>query len=235
MLRTIDVAATGANKPTGLTYAPASNGSGAMRFYILDRGVASASNPNVVDGKMYELTAPDAGTPQNAPPAVDAGPDLAVALPAIATLAASVSDDGQPGPATSLWTQLSGPSTITFGDASAAATTASAPIAGTYVLRLTASDGQLTTFDEMTLTVSGTGSVSFQDVRVNASPDNAEETVTNSLRLANADLDMLIDDTQNNLAVGLRFNGVAVQRAPRSRTPTCSSRQTSLGADLRRS
>ena len=212
LLRTIDVAATGANKPTGLTYAPASNGSGAMRFYILDRGVASASNPNVVDGKVYELTAPDAGTPQNAPPAVDAGPDLAVALPAIATLAASVSDDGQPGPATSLWTQLSGPSTTTFRDASAAATTASAPIAGTYVLRLTASDGQLTTFDEMTLTVSGTGSVSFQDVRVNASPDDAEETVTNSLRLANADLDMLIDDTQNNLAVGLRFNGVAVPK-----------------------
>ncbi len=111
---------------------------------------------------------------------------------------------------TSLWSQQSGPSTVTFGDASAVDTTASAPIAGTYRLRLTASDGELTTFDETTLTVSGSGSVSFLDVRVNASPDDAEETDTNSLRLANADLDMLIDDTQNNLAVGLRFNGVAV-------------------------
>ncbi len=85
LLGTIDVSATGANKPTGLAYAPASDGSQAMRFYILDRGVATASNPTVVDGKMYELTAPDPGTPQNAPPAVDAGPDIAVALPALAT------------------------------------------------------------------------------------------------------------------------------------------------------
>ena len=210
LLQTIDVSATGANKPTGLAYAPASDGSGAKRFYILDRGVASASNPNVVDGKMYELTAPQPGTPQNVPPVVNAGPDRAVVLPAIPTLDATVSDDGQPNPVTSLWTQLSGPSTVTFGDPSTAATTASAPIAGTYVLRLTASDGELTTFDEMTLTVSGTGSVSFLDVRIGASPDDAEETDTNSIRLANADLDMLIDDTQNNLAVGLRFNAVAV-------------------------
>ncbi|HSF61849.1 MAG TPA: PKD domain-containing protein, partial [Gaiellaceae bacterium] len=210
LLRTIDVSASGAHKPTGLAFAPASDGSSAMRFYILDRGVATASNPTVVDGKMYELTAPQPGAPQNAPPAVDAGPDLAVVLPAIATLDATVSDDGNPGSVTSLWSQQSGPSTVTFGDASAVDTTASVPIAGTYVLRLTASDGELTTFDQMTLTVSGTGSVSFLDVRVNASPDDAEETDTNSLRLANADLDMLIDDTQNNLAVGLRFNGIAI-------------------------
>ncbi|HEU0246268.1 MAG TPA: SdiA-regulated domain-containing protein, partial [Gaiellaceae bacterium] len=210
LLQTIDVSAAGATKPTGLAYAPASDGSGDRRFYILDRGVATTSNPSVVDGKMYELTAPQPGTPQNGPPAVNAGPDVAVELPSIATLDATVSDDGNPGPVTSLWTQLSGPSTVTFGDASAADTTASAPIAGTYVLRLTASDGELTTFDEMTLTVSGTGSVSFLDVRIDASPDDAEETDTNSIRLANADLDMLIDDTQNNLAVGLRFNGVAI-------------------------
>ncbi|MGH3136697.1 MAG: PKD domain-containing protein, partial [Gaiellaceae bacterium] len=210
LLRTIGVSAAGAFKPAGFAYAPASNGSGAKRFYIVDRGAANTSNPNAVDGKIYELTAPQPGAPQNAPPAVSAGPDRAVVLPAIPTLDATVSDDGQLGPATTLWTQLSGPSTIGFGDAGAVDTTASAPIAGTYLLRLTASDGEHTTFDEMTLTVSGTGSVASLDVRVNASPDDAEETDTNSIRLANADLDMLIDDTQNNLAVGLRFNGVAV-------------------------
>ncbi|MGH3134933.1 MAG: PKD domain-containing protein, partial [Gaiellaceae bacterium] len=141
---------------------------------------------------------------------VNAGPDQAVVLPANAILDATVSDDSQPSPVTSVWSQLSGPSTISFGNANAVDTTASAPIAGTYLLRLTANDGEFTTFDEMTLTVSGTGSVAFLDVRVNASPDDAEETDTNSLRLANADLDMLIDDAQNNLAVGLRFNGIAI-------------------------
>jgi hypothetical protein len=118
-LPTIDVSAAGANKPTGLVYAPASDGSGAKRFYILDRGVATASNPNLVDGKLYELTAPQLGTPQNAAPAVNAGADLAVTLPATASLDATVSDDGVPGPVTSLWTQQGGPSTVTFGDASA--------------------------------------------------------------------------------------------------------------------
>lgn len=210
LLRTIDVSAAGATKPAGLAYAPASDGSGAKRFYIVDRGAATASNPSVVDGKMYELTAPPPGTPQNAPPAVNAGPDRAVVLPTIPTLDATVFDDGKPGPVTTLWTQISGPSTVSFGDAGVVDTTASAPIAGTYVLRLTANDGEFTTFDEMTLAVSGTGSVAFLDIRIDASPDDAEETDTNSVRLANADLDMLIDDAQNNLAVGLRFNGVAV-------------------------
>ncbi|MGH3064809.1 MAG: PKD domain-containing protein [Gaiellaceae bacterium] len=213
LLQTIDVSAAGANKPTGLAYAPASDGSGQKRFYVLDRGVATASNPNLVDGKIYELTAPQPGTPQNAAPAVNAGADLAVTLPATASLDATVSDDGIPGPVTSLWTQQSGPSTVTFGDASAVDTTAGAPIAGTYRLRLTASDGVHSTFDEMVLTVSGTGSVDFLDVRVDASPDDAEENETNSMRLANADLDMLIDDAQVNLAVGLRFNGVGVPKA----------------------
>ncbi len=213
LLRTIDVSAAGAIKPAGLAYAPASDGSGAKRFYIVDRGVANTSNPTVVDGKLYELTAPQPGTPANAPPAVDAGPDFAVALPTIAALDATVSDDGNPGPITSLWSQQSGPSTVTFGDASAVDTTASVPIAGSYRLRLTASDGEHSTFDELVLTVSGAGSVAFLDVRIDASPDDAEETDTNSIRLANADLDMLIDDAQNNLAVGLRFNGIAIPQA----------------------
>jgi len=58
LLQTISVSAAGARKPAGLAYAPASNGSGATRFYFVDRGVDNNSNPNAVDGKMYEMTAP---------------------------------------------------------------------------------------------------------------------------------------------------------------------------------
>jgi uncharacterized protein YjiK len=58
LLQTIDVSATNARAAAGLAYAPASNGSGAKRFYIVDRGVDNNTYPNIIDGKMYEITAP---------------------------------------------------------------------------------------------------------------------------------------------------------------------------------
>jgi Cadherin domain len=67
LVQTINVAAAGAQKPAGLAYAPASDGSGAFRFYIADRGVDNNSNPNENDGKIYELTAPQTGAPNQDP------------------------------------------------------------------------------------------------------------------------------------------------------------------------
>jgi uncharacterized protein YjiK len=212
LLNTIDVAAAGATKPAGLAYAPASGGSGDMNFYIVDRGIDNDSNPNIIDGKMFELTAPPPGTPGNAPPEVSAGPDLNVTLPAVASLDGSATDDGTPGPLTHAWTQVSGPSTLAFDDASAIDTTASVPVPGTYVVRLTASDGEFTVSDDATLVFGGTGSVSFLDAQVGVSSDDAEQLAdTNGMRIANADLDLLVDDGgNNNVAVGLRFAGLGI-------------------------
>jgi hypothetical protein len=58
LVRTIDVGASNAFRPDGLAYAPASNGSGAKRFYIIDRVLDNNLDPNAVDGKLYEMTAP---------------------------------------------------------------------------------------------------------------------------------------------------------------------------------
>jgi len=65
LLQTIDVSAAKPLAAAGLAYAPASDGSGAMRFYIVDRGIDNDTDPNIIDGKMYELTAPPIG---NIPP-----------------------------------------------------------------------------------------------------------------------------------------------------------------------
>ena len=68
LLQTINIAVTNALAPAGLAYAPASNGSGVKRFYIVDRGIDNNDDPNIIDGKMYELTAPGLGatpTPSN--------------------------------------------------------------------------------------------------------------------------------------------------------------------------
>ena len=49
---------------------------------------------------------------------------------------------------------MSGPGTVTFSAPSAAVTNATFSLAGSYVLRLTASDGALTTSDDVIVTVS---------------------------------------------------------------------------------
>jgi len=93
--------------------------------------------------------------PENQPPAVDAGPDQSVALPAAASLAGAVTDDGLPagGRLTVAWSKVSGPGAVTFGDASRPATTAGFTEAGVYVLLLEASDSLKAQSDEVTITV----------------------------------------------------------------------------------
>jgi hypothetical protein len=94
-----------------------------------------------------------AGT--NAPPAVTAGPDQLITLPSPANLAGTVVDDGLPNPpraVTVAWSKLSGPGTVTFGNAAALVTTATFSANGTYLLRLTASDSQASAYDDMTVT-----------------------------------------------------------------------------------
>ena len=96
----------------------------------------------------------------NVAPSVDAGPDQTITLPAGATLDGTVVDDGLPNPpagVTTLWSTVSGPGTVTFGNANAVDTTASFSAAGVYTLRLTVNDGQLVGSDELTVTVIGAG------------------------------------------------------------------------------
>ncbi len=74
----------------------------------------------------------------------------------MANLTATVTDDGLPNPPGSLtttWSKISGPGDVTFGNVSAANTTAAFSESGVYVLRLTAYDGMLTGVDELTVTV----------------------------------------------------------------------------------
>ncbi|QQL45417.1 DUF6288 domain-containing protein [Sulfuriroseicoccus oceanibius] len=89
-------------------------------------------------------------------PEVEAGDALSLGAGDLATLAGTATDDGQPltpGTVTTTWTQFSGPGDVTFGDAAVVGTTASFSMPGTYELRLLATDGVTTTFDDVTVTV----------------------------------------------------------------------------------
>ncbi|GAA0730584.1 hypothetical protein Drose_27140 [Dactylosporangium roseum] len=98
-------------------------------------------------------TAPEPGP--NTPPRVYAGADQTVTGTSTVNLAGTVTDDGRPAPPrlTRRWSLVSGPAPVTFADATAAATRAVMPVAGTYTLRLTASDGQLTASDTVVIRV----------------------------------------------------------------------------------
>ena len=94
--------------------------------------------------------------PGNSAPTVFAGGDDSCTLPDALALDGTVSDEGLPNPPSSVtttWTKQSGPGTVTFGDDSAADTTAGFSTYGTYILRLTAHDGELSTYHEMLVTV----------------------------------------------------------------------------------
>jgi hypothetical protein len=93
--------------------------------------------------------------PVNASPVVSAGAPQTVTMPTPATLAGSVSDDGLPNSAlTSQWSQVAGPGSVAFTSPQTTATAAAFDAPGTYVLRLTASDGDLTSSSDVTVTVS---------------------------------------------------------------------------------
>jgi pectate lyase len=93
--------------------------------------------------------------PTNAAPTVNAGADASVTLPAPVSLDGTVADDGLPAGSSvsQVWSQVSGPGTATFATPDAPDTTATFSEAGAYALRLSATDGQLSSSDDVTVTV----------------------------------------------------------------------------------
>jgi hypothetical protein len=90
----------------------------------------------------------------NTAPVVSAGADQTITLSGAAHLAGTVTDDGKPNATTTItWSKVSGPGTVTFTTPNAASTDASFSLTGAYTLRLSASDGALTTTDDVNVTV----------------------------------------------------------------------------------
>jgi hypothetical protein len=112
----------------------------------------------------------------NQPPSVSAGTDQTITFPASANLNGTVSDDGKPGPLTTTWSKLSGPGTVTFGNASAVDTTASFSAAGSYTLRLTANDGAVSVFDDVAITVAAAGQGTLSVIKKGVIHDATDAT-----------------------------------------------------------
>jgi hypothetical protein len=154
----------------------------------------------------------------NRRPSVDAGPGGTIILPATANLDGTVSDDGLPNPPGAIqslvWSKESGPGSVSFGDAGSVDTTADFSEPGTYVLRLTVSDGELTGTDTTTVVATDASSAGYPlEYRIASGTDDVEEKAGGSISVTSSDLEMTLDsDVQK---IGLRFNAVRIPQGER--------------------
>lgn len=109
-------------------------------------------------------------------PIANAGANVSVVLPeSTAVLDGSLSADPENDPLTYLWKQIFGPSVISFADNTLENPTISNLIEGIYKCRLTISDGEYSSFDDVLVIVSETGNVS-PTVSITSPAENASFT-----------------------------------------------------------
>ncbi len=208
LVRTIDISIASPKKPSGIAMIPPSNLGDSIIVYMTARGWDNDSDPNENDGKIYVMEIPPF-TQGNSAPIVSAGADQSITLPNPTTLAGEVSDDGIPtSTLTSYWSVVSGEGEVTFENDSDPQTTVSFSVAGNYVLRLTASDGELQSYDEVTINVALQNGQYVLSRRIEASNDDAEEKADGHVSIASSDLELVYDGSYQT--VGMRFNNIEI-------------------------
>jgi hypothetical protein len=124
--------------------------------------ISLGSPPDTVTQDWVVLLRSGSGGGINDAPVANAGPDLSAILSGGSvnvTLNGSVSDDSLPdgSPLVAAWTRVSGPAAVAFTSDGTPASTATFTAVGTYVLRLSANDGELGDSDETTVTITASG------------------------------------------------------------------------------
>ncbi|HKG80759.1 MAG TPA: RHS repeat-associated core domain-containing protein [Pyrinomonadaceae bacterium] len=124
-----------------------------LRIVVNFKRSASGETP-----VLYDLSVGTSGftlpVVANEPPTVSAGNDSTITLPDVAKLSGISCDDGFPrGSSLALsWSKVSGPGDVAFTKPNSPLTDASFTVAGTYVLRLTASDSEHSVSADVTVT-----------------------------------------------------------------------------------
>jgi hypothetical protein len=130
----------------------------------------SASDTLLTSTDDLTIVVNAASTTQNLAPVVNAGSDQTITFASTANLTATATDDGLPNPPATLtysWTKVSGAGTVSFSQPNSLTTTAAFSIAGSYILRFTASDSLLSSSDDIVVTLNAQGQQNLAPV-VNA-------------------------------------------------------------------
>jgi subtilisin family serine protease len=159
----------------------------------IDTGTRGAYYFDAFESREQTYIGPEEGEPSNTAPIVNAGPDQEITLPNNASLDGTVTDDGLPNPpgtVTTSWSKVSGPGTVTFGSPNAADTTASFSAVGTYVLSLSADDSELSSTDEVSITVNSTAlpDLVIESISVAPTTPRVSQAVTISVAIKNQGL-----------------------------------------------
>ncbi|MFK7861596.1 MAG: hypothetical protein AB8B64_22470 [Granulosicoccus sp.] len=151
---------------------------------------------------------------QNLAPAVSAGPDRLAIVGETVFLAGTITDDGLPGADIDeniSWVQLSGPADAGIGSAGSAGTNVQFSEVGTYTFELSAFDGELSSSDEVEVTVaSSTGSASIS-AQIIDDDDDGEESSSGAVDLSSSDLELV--EERSVQVVGMRFRSIAIPNA----------------------
>jgi hypothetical protein len=120
--------------------------------------LATSADYNIGSPASNLVTIADNDVGGNMPPVVSAGANKTVvsnSLPALTGLEGNATDldNGPTSPMTYQWSKVTGPGTVTFGNAADTNTTASFDTAGSYVLRLSAYDGAATASNTVEITI----------------------------------------------------------------------------------
>lgn len=157
------------NDPAAVIQWSKLSGAGSVSYAPSANVVSPVATVTLADTYVFRLSVTSRGqtvtddvtvvVKTNSGPTVSAGPDISGDRSEAITLAGSAIDDGLPAPGilNVTWSKVSGPGTATFANVHAAKTTVSLDKGGTYVLRLTASDGVITNTDDVTVTVATLG------------------------------------------------------------------------------
>ncbi|XAL98750.1 PKD domain-containing protein [Phycisphaeraceae bacterium D3-23] len=161
------------------------------------------------DTVTLRALAPTAPPQNNTAPSVNAGPDrTSVTSNGRVTLSGSVSDADGDNLSTS-WSVVSAPGSVSFANASSPTTQATLTGEGTYVLRLTANDGQSSRSDNVEITIisptsppgGGGGGSSNNAPSVNAGPDRVSFTSNGRVTLAGSASDPDADNLSTTWSV----------------------------------
>ena len=111
-------------------------------------GLTGCATPEWASTQFFRFTAPDTVSP-----VVSAGADQTVAFPMRSAELDGTATDNNPSALTTTWSKVSGPGSVSFGDAKAVDTVAIFSEPGQYVLRLTGDDGFQQKSDDLRVTV----------------------------------------------------------------------------------
>jgi hypothetical protein len=140
--------------------------------------------------------------PQNAAPKVNAGLDQVLTLPASAILNGLVTDDGLPNHKLSVrWSKVSGPGTVTFIDSTSAKTTATFPVAGSYVLNLSVSDGAATANDNISILVNPASTPAVTDIDIDIESNK-------KIRVDRCETDNCVERIRVRKNTRIKINGI---------------------------